>query len=119
MRARGLNVDIEDEGEVGPAIADGDGVQVPDHFLVEPARHALVNGGRIGEAIGDDDGAAVERGLNNLPNELAAARLEKEQLGLRRHRHALRRELQEMTDLFANRRPARLAGDQERHARVR
>ena len=82
---------------------------------------ALVTGGSsgIGKAIGDHDGAAIKRGLNNFPNELAAAGFKKEQLGLRCHRHTLRRELQKMANPLADRRSTRFAGDKQRHASCR
>ena len=84
-------------------------VQTADHLMVKATRDALVNSGGIGEAIGKDDRATIERGLDDFPDELAAAGFEKEQLCFRRHRHAFRGKLEEVADFFADRafRPAR------------
>ncbi len=90
-----------------------------DHFLVQATRNALVNSGGIGEAIGKNDRTAIERRLNHFPDELAATGFEEEELGLRSHGHALGVELEEVPDLFADRRPARLARDEQGHAGVR
>ena len=117
--ARRFDIDIEQKGEVRPARADREGIQMPNHLVVEPARDALVNGGGIGKAIGEDDGTPVEGRLDNFPNELAPARLEEKQLGFWRHRDALRGELQKVPDFFPDRRPARFAGDEEGNARFR
>ena len=117
--ARRLDIDIEEEGEIGPAFADRESIEVADHFLVEPARDALVNGGGIGEAIGDHDRPAIERRLDHFPNELAAARFKKQQLGFRSHGHALGGELEEVPNLFANRGPARFARHEEGNVGIR
>ena len=87
--------------------------------MVKAPGDPLVNGGGIGEAIGNDDGAALERGLNDFPHELAAAGFKKEQLSFRRHRHAFRGKLQEVANPFANRGSAWFARHKEWHVGVR
>src|SRR5207302_8308828 len=49
-------------------------------------------------------------------DELASARLEQKQFRLRSHSRALRRELQQFTDRFANWRAARFTGDDKWNA---
>src|SRR5205085_7326874 len=80
------------------------------------ARDSLVNGSGIEEAIGDDDRALVERRLDRFAHKLGAARFEKQHFGLRCHAETFRSELEEVTDFFADRRAAGLAGDERAHS---
>ena len=100
----------------GRSAPDGEIIQRRDDVRLELARDALINRGRIEEAIGDHDGALLERGPDHFAHELAAAGFEKQQLGLRRHGKTFRRELEEVANLFADRGAAGLARDEHRQA---
>lgn len=111
--AGGFDVDVEEEGQIGAAGADGELIELRDDRGIEAAGGALVNGGGIVKAIGDNERAGGEGGRDHFAHELAPARFEKEQLGLRRHGRAFGRELEEVANFFPDRRPARLAREEK------
>src|SRR5207245_3468638 len=98
---------------VGNTIADGESVQLSDDFPVQFARGALINSGRIKKTVGNHALAAFQRRFDHFPNELAATRFKKKQLSFRGYPHALRRELQQFADRFANRSSTLLASGQK------
>src|SRR6266571_4839325 len=108
----GFRIYIENEGQIGPAVADGEIIKMADHLLVKTARNSLVNGGGIGKAIREYDRPALERGTDRFAYELASARFEEQQLRLGRHRHTLRRKLQKIANRFAYRSAARFPRNQ-------
>ena len=78
-----LRGEVEDEGEVG-LDADGERVQRVDHGAEAGAGDALVDAGGVGEAVGDDRGAAGERRADGALEVVAAGGGEEEALGLGR-----------------------------------
>jgi hypothetical protein len=117
--AGGFDIDIKEKREIRPALADRERVQAADHFIVQASGNPLVNGGGIGETIGNNHCATVERGLNDFAYELTAASFKEEQLSLRHHGHAFWDKLQEMANPFTDRGSARFARHKEGHVGVR
>jgi hypothetical protein len=117
-RAGGFDIDIKQEREVRPTFSDRERVQAADDLRIKAASDPLVNSSGIGEAIGNNHGATLERGLNEFSYKLAAAGFKKEQLCLRRHGHAFWDKLQEMANPFTNRGSARFARHKEGHVSV-
>ena len=77
----GDRVEVEQEGQVGDEPAGGELVDLRD--LVDPkaASAALVGQRGIEEAVGDDDPPGLERGPDDLLDELGARRGEQQRLG--------------------------------------
>jgi len=117
-RAGGFDIEIKEKREIRRAFSNRERVQAADHLRVKATGDPLVNGGGIGEAIGNNHGATVKRGLNDFSHELAAAGFKKEQLCLRRHGHAFWDKLQEMANPFTNCGSARFARHKEGHVGV-
>ena len=84
-RLRGGPINVEHEGKIGKAIANGKSVQLVDEPKIELTGGTLVNRGRIKKAIANYPFAAPQCRLDFLTYELAAARLKKEQFGFRIH----------------------------------
>ena len=76
-------IEINDECEVGPAIADGEFVDELDRRWIEFAADALVDGGGIEKPVGNHNLTFGECWLDNFANELGAAGAEKKQFGFR------------------------------------
>ena len=78
-----LGVDLQEQRQVGPE-AVGGGVAEADHLAdAEPPRRTLVGDARIGEAVGDDVVARLERRADHPLGEVGAGREEEHQLGQR------------------------------------
>src|SRR5947209_6252157 len=67
-----VNREVEDERQVGHEAARGERDQLGDEFGGEAAARALVGGGGVGVAVGEDDVAGVERGADERADVLRA-----------------------------------------------
>lgn len=76
-------VDIDEDGEIGLNVAAGNLVESEDGVGIEAAAAALVTERGIGEAVTEYDGAAVERGTDDLFHILGAAGEVEKELGAR------------------------------------
>ena len=94
-------------GPVGHQPADGQQVELEDGVDPELAAAALIRDGRVEVPVADDRRAALERGSDHLVDVLRARREVERGLGPRRDVVAVE---DEVTDLLAERRAARLAG---------
>ena len=102
-------VHIEEKGDIGEGLADGVAVDRARHGRIELAGNALVNLGRIVEAVADHHIAASQRGADDFANVLCAARSEKKQLGFRHEAVAFRCMLQKVAHTVPGGRASRLA----------
>ena len=105
---------VEQERHVRPLFAGGEAVDDIDHRRVEPPRHALVNGGRIQEAVAHHDAPARQRGVDRFAHQLRAARGEKQEFCFGRHAPVRRGTPQQAADFLAQRRAAGFAQEQRR-----
>ncbi len=110
---RGLAVEVENEGDIGQAIADRKGVDPRGVVSGDAAGDSLINGGRIEKSVTNHNEASLEGRENFFANELGAAGGEEEEFGLRHEIVAFRRMLEEMADRLAGGGSSGLA-DQER-----
>ena len=101
-------VEVEEQGEVRSDAARGEGVEIANRLEVHAPAPALVGQGRVGVAVRDDDGAALERRPDDLGHVLLARRHEEERLCQRRRRSGLL--LEEPADGGAQTGAVRLAG---------
>jgi hypothetical protein len=110
----GALVDIEDDGEIGPTVARRDLADGEDVRDGQSPRSPLIRERRAGEAIGQDEFAAIERGNDALLEELRATRHVEQHLAAHRHR-VVRRIEQHATDVLADARAPGFAdlGDDE------
>ena len=105
-------VEIEEEGHVGKADSDGEGVDPGDHLRRDLPRNPLINGGRIEEPVGDHSASREQRGADHFPDELGAAGGKEEKLGFGSQRFSLGGMLQKMPDGLAGGRSAGFAHQQ-------
>ena len=106
-------IEVEDEGDVRQGVTDGETIDGCDLGRVELASDTLVDRGGVEKTIGQDHGAGVESGGDDLTHELGAARGEKEQLGLGRHAVTGLGELQEVAQLLTDLRATGFPGEQD------
>ena len=66
-------IEINDEREVGTAIADGEFIDELDPRRIELASGALIDSGRIKKTVGNYDLASGQGRLDDFPDELGAA----------------------------------------------
>ena len=107
--AGGRAVHIENECEIRQGGSHGKAVDLGGVCRIDAASHALVDGGRVHEAVTDHNAPGGEGWLDDFAHELGAARGEKEEFGLRGECLALRRVLEKMTDGLSRRGAAWLA----------
>lgn len=107
----GLRIDIEDNDEVGPVLAQRDTADGEDVGDGQAAGAALVGKGRGDEPVGDHEFATLDRRLDTLGDELRPAGHEQQHLAAQVHRMRLLvlRIEQHLADLLADVRPAGLA----------
>ncbi len=106
-----LERDVEQEREVWAGAFDGKFYDRLDLREIELASVALVSRGRIVEAVAKDDLPGGQRGADDFADELSAAGVEKEQLGLGGHRVVGLAVLERVSDFLADGRAARLSQD--------
>jgi len=109
---RGFAVEVEQEGHIGQATADGEGVDAGGLVGRDAAGDALVNRGGIEKAVADHDAAGFERGQDFFADELGAAGGEEEEFGLGDEVFALGCVLEEVADGFAGGRSPGLADEE-------
>lgn len=107
-----LAIQIEKERDRRPAVTDGKRVDPCGLVRRDPARHPLVDRGRVHEAVGNHDPPGLEGRRNDLAHELRPACGKEQELGFGREGFALRSMLEQMPDHLARGRPARLAQEQ-------
>ena len=99
-------LDVEPERQVGLQAVLDPGLERAQHALVLAAAGALVGEGRIGEAVAQDDLAALERRRDDALDVVAPRREHEQRLG-----DAVHRLVQEqLAQRLRERRAARLAG---------
>jgi hypothetical protein len=99
----------KEEGEVGASPADGEGDYFPDLFGIESAAMDLIGDGGIEKAVAEDNLAGGEGGTDDLTDELGAAGVEEEKLGLGGHVLIGFAVLEGVADFFADGGAARFA----------
>src|ERR1700730_13620850 len=102
-------IEVEEQGQIGHHAARRESIEIADGFEVHPAPEALVGQGRVGVAIGNDDGAAGESRANHLRHVLLPRRHEEE--GLREWGGRRSLLLEEATNGRAKRGAVRLTGE--------
>ena len=102
--------DVEDDGQVGKQAADRPVLQGCDLLAAELAPGALVGDRAVDIAVGDDHPARGESRPDQLVDVVSLVGGEQQRLGPRGHVLAVQDEL---ADLGAEGRAARLAGDQD------
>ena len=76
-----LGRDVEEQGEVGFEPAGRRGVEAAQQIEIEAASVALVGERRVGEAVAEDDFAALQGGTDDLGDISGAVGEEEEGLG--------------------------------------
>lgn len=99
--AGGGAIHVENECEIRQCGPHGEGVDGSGVSRIDAAGHALVDGGRVHEAVADDDAVFGEGWLDDFADELGAACGEEEEFGLGGEGLALRRVLEKMADRLA------------------
>src|ERR1041384_3376333 len=107
-------VEVDDERQVGNAIADGKSVDRGDVVGVEFAADALVDSGRVKKPVANDYITPGERGLDDFAHKLGAAGAEQQEFCLGNHGGRSLAVLKDVTDLFAHFCPSGLANDHDR-----
>src|SRR6266542_5282839 len=102
---------LQEQRQLGPRVADGKIDHRLDHRQIQLAPVTLIGGGRVVEAIAENDLARGQGGSNHLPDQLGATGVHQQQLRLRHHRMVGLTVLEGVTNLFADRRATRLAQD--------
>jgi predicted RNA-binding protein with PUA-like domain len=95
---RGGAVEIENEGDIGKKVSDGEGVDAGGVLDRNAAGDALIDSGRVEETVADHDAAGLEGGLDFFPHELGAARGKEQEFGLWNESFAFRRVLEKVAD---------------------
>ena len=97
-----LTVEVEHQGDIWQASADGEGIDPRGVLSGNAAGDALVDRSRIKETVTDHDAASFERGLDFFPNELGAARGEEKKFGFGNEVFALGGVLEEVADRLSS-----------------
>ena len=105
-------VHVEQEGNVRPAGAGRETVNALHGGRGDFAGHALIDGGGIEEAVGDDDLTGGEGGEDFFANELGAAGGKEQELSLGGHGPIVGRMLKKVADVFADGSAAGFADEQ-------
>src|SRR4029079_18553682 len=107
-----FRVEVENQGEVGPSLADNLALEAFDQLHVAAAGNALIDSGRIHEAIAQDQIAAIERRPDRFAQVRFPRRIVEQGLGGRRP-SADRADDEEGTDVFGSGRAAGFAGQDD------
>ncbi len=65
---------VEDEGQIGPGVADDDALHRPDRHRIDLAGHALIDAGGVRKAVADHPLALLERGPDQRGEMVVARR---------------------------------------------
>lgn len=103
---------VEDNGEVGHHVADGELIDKLDRIKGQVTRHALVDGGGVEKPVAEHDITAEQGGSNHFAYQLGAGGGEEEKLGFGAHFVAFGIVDDDIADLFTDFGTARLAGGQ-------
>jgi hypothetical protein len=106
-------IEVEDEGKTGEVRPDGKGVEALNDLGGETSTGSLVNRGGIEEAIAEHPDSLIQSGDDHLADEFGTTGEKEQELGFLVHAPALRSVFEEVTDGFAERSTARLAGDKD------
>lgn len=109
-------VQINYKRQVRQAIADGKCDDAGHELPIKLPGHALIDRAGIVKPVADDNLIAGKGRAYDFPDELGAAGAEQEQFGFRYHCGGLFAVLEDVTNLFAYIRAARLTGEQYRPA---
>ena len=80
-RQSDLDRRVEHEGEIGLEVADGDAFERPQQLRIDPAKLALIDAGRIREAVADHPAAARQRRRDGVADVVVARGREQDRLG--------------------------------------
>lgn len=77
--------DVDDDGEVGHEVADGEGVDILNGVAGHSARGALVDGSGVEKAVREDDATFFEGGEDEFADELSSTCSEEEEFSFWAH----------------------------------
>lgn len=102
-------IEVQQDGELGEGATGGEGVDGGDGGQRQSTGEALIDGGRVEEAVENDENAFSKHGADFFPDDLSPAGGEEEQLSLMRQALTFFGMLEQVADLLADGSATRLS----------